>query len=131
MLGVIGTFGELPFVCSSAAVLTFSDLSRDVSVRWAKHDLIGRKPELEWVGKDLSKVSFKMRFDSSLNVPPVLGLKRLKKMMENKQYKTLIIGGERLGRFVIESVSEARKFHTGAGVCIVAEATVNLIEWVG
>ena len=39
-----------------------------------------------------------------------------------------MIGGEYLGRFVIESVSEERRFHTGAGVCIVAEASVELSE---
>lgn len=128
---IIGTFGQLPFVCADGFVLTFSDLSRENKVRYAKHDIIGKKPLLEYVGEDLSTVSFKMRFDTSLGVPPILGLYRLKKMMENKMYKTLIIGGEYLGRYVLESVSEERKFHTGLGVCQIAEATVSLTEWAG
>lgn len=128
---VLGTLGSLPFVCAYGYVLTFSDLSREHSTRWAEHEVIGKKPVLEYVGENLATVSLKIRFDTSLGVPPLVGLLRLKKMRENKLYKTLIIGGEYLGRFVIESVSEERKFHTGAGVCMIAEATVSLKEWTG
>lgn len=127
----LGSLGELPFVCSMNKVRTFSDLSRELSVRWAKHDLIGQKPVLEFVGEDLSAVSLKMRFDVSLGTAPKDGLDRLKRMMENKLCKTLIIGGENLGRYVIESISEERKYHAGDGLCLVAEATVNLTEWAG
>lgn len=127
----LGSLGELPFVCSMKKVRTFSDLSRELSVRWAKHDLIGQKPVLEFVGEDLNAVSLKMRFDVSLGIAPKDGLDRLKRMMENKLYKTLIIGGENLGRYVIESISEERKYHAGDGLCLVAEATVNLTEWAG
>lgn len=131
LMPVLGALGQLPFICAYGKVLTFNNLSRDMSVRWASHEVIGKKPVLEYVGEDLMKVSLKIRFDQSLGVPPAIGLARLKQMLENKKYKTLVIGGEYLGRYVIESISEERKFHTGAGICIVAEATVNLIEWSG
>lgn len=128
---VIGALGSLPFVCSYGRVLTFTDLSRDNAARWAKHEVIGKKPVLEYIGQDLSEVSLKIRFDTSIGIPPLVGLNHLKKMLDNGMHKSLVIGGEYLGRYVIESVSEERKYHTGAGVCLVAEATVNLIEWAG
>lgn len=128
---VLGAYGSLPFVCTTGKVLTFTDLSRENSVRWAKHDVIGKKPVLEFVGYELSTVSLKIRFDTSLGIPPEIGLNHLKKMLNNGLHKTLVIGGEYLGRYVIESVSEERKYHTGAGVCVVAEATLNLKEWSG
>lgn len=131
MLGVIGTLGVLPFICSHGKVLTFNGLSRDISARWAKHDVIGKKPVLEWIGEDLASVSLSIRFDVSLGAPPVVGLLALKKMLESRKDHMLIIGGEYLGRYVIESISEERKFHTGAGVCIVAEASITLKEWAG
>lgn len=126
---LIGTLGQLPFICAFGRMLTFSDLSRKTGARWAQHDVIGQKPLVEYVGPDLNEVSLKMRFDTSLGIPPLLGLDRLQRMMENKEYKTLIIGGEYLGRYVIESVSEDRRFHTGSGICIVAEASVELKEY--
>lgn len=125
----IGSLGQLPFVCSDSKVFTFSDLTRDTKTRWAKHDIIGKKPVLEFIGHDLSSVSLKIRLDISLGVPPKKGLDRLNRMRENRLYKTLIIGGEYLGRYVIESIGEVRKFHTGNGVCQVAEATLTLTEW--
>ena len=127
----IGSFGSLAFICSEKKVRTFSDLSRELAVRWAKHDLIGQKPVLEWVGEGLSSVSLKIRFDVSLGTVPKDGLDHLKRMMENGLAKTLIIGGENLGRYVIESIAEERRFHAGDGACLVAEATLNLAEWAG
>lgn len=131
LVPIMGALGSLPFVCAFGKVLTYNDVSRDLSVRWAQHDVIGQKPVLEFVGDDLARVSLTIRFDSNLGVPPLIGLNHLQRMLENKEVKTLVLGGEYLGRFVIESVSEDRRFHSGAGICIIAEATVNLIEWHG
>lgn len=131
LVPIMGALGSLPFVCAFGKVLTYNDVSRDLSVRWAQHDVIGQKPVLEYVGDDLARVSLTIRFDSNLGVPPLIGLNHLQRMLENKEVKTLVLGGEYLGRFVIESVSEDRRFHSGAGICIIAEATVNLIEWHG
>lgn len=127
----VGSLGELPFVCSEDKVRTFKDLTRDLGARWAKHEVIGKKPVLEYVGPELMSASLTIRFDLSLGISPEEGLDRLKRMLENKLYKTLIVGEETLGRFVIESISEARKFHARDGLCIVAEATINLTEWAG
>lgn len=130
-MGRIGSLGELSFVCSQDKVRTFSELSRDLEARWAQHDVIGKKPVLEYVGPGLMSASLKIRFDVSLGIAPEEGLDRLKRMMENKLYKTLVVGDEILGRFVIESISEERKFHAGDGLCLAAEATISLKEWSG
>ena len=126
---VIGSLGQLPFVCSQKKVLTFSELSKESSVRWAKHEVIGKKPVLEYIGPDLATISLTIRFDSFLGVPPIVGLNRLKRMLENKKYKTLIIGGEYLGKYVLTNISEVRKIHSGAGICQVAIATIELTEY--
>lgn len=128
LMPVLGVFGTVPFICAFDKVFTFNDLARSRSVRWAKHDVIGQKPVLEWIGPELDRISLRLRFDTSLNVPPLLGLTMLKRLTDGHEPHVLVIGGEYLGRFVIESVSEERRFHTGAGVCIVAEASVELSE---
>ena len=131
MMGVIGVFGTVPFVCSDSMVLTFSRLSRERQARWAKHEIIGQKPTLEWVGEDLNTVSITIRLDMSLGVPPIVGIKAIEAMQASKEPYILLIGGEPLGRYVINSVSENRKFHTGLGVCQVAELTLSLTEYSG
>jgi len=127
----VGSLGQLTFKCSDEMVRTFSDLSVDREARWATHDIIGGKPMLEFVGEGLTKVSFKMRFDISLGYPPKVGLDRVKRMLENRKYKTLVIGSEYIGRFVIESISETQKYFDGKGNCLVAEVSVSLTEWAG
>ena len=131
MTAAIGALGSLAFICSRKKVLTFNNLQRNLAARWAKHDLIGRKPLLEYVGPDLMTVSLSVRFDRSLNLPPEAGLLHLRKMLENGLKKTLVIGDEYLGRYVIDSISEERKFYDGRGFCIIAVAEINLTEWAG
>ena len=126
--GVTGLLGLLPFVCSSSVVLTFQNASRELSTRFAHHEVIGRKPVHEWVGEDANRISFKIRFDSSLNSPPQAGLFLLKKMMDSHEPQRLLLGPEYMGKFIIESISEERRFHTGLGVCQVAEVTITLLE---
>ena len=126
--GVVGVLGTLPFICSASLVMTYKDVSREVAARWAHHEVIGKKPVHEWVGDEANRISFKIRFDSSLNSPPLLGLYLLKKMLEKHEPQRLLLGPEYMGKFILESVSEERRFHTGLGVCQVAEATITLTE---
>lgn len=131
-MAVIGSLGQLVFKVSSKKMLTFNDLTRTNSARWEKHDVIGGKPVHEFVGFESSKVSLSIRFDISpifAGVPPQKGLDRLKRMLENKMYKTLVVGGEYLGRYVIESIDEERLRHGPNGVCISAIAKINLVEY--
>lgn len=128
MYGVIGSLGTLPFVSSQEKVQTFNGLTRDLTSRWAKHDVLYKKPVLEWIGDDLASVSLSIRFDAFLGSPPAQCLEELKQMLESRQAHTLVIGGSLIGKFVIESISESRKFHTGRGVCQVAEARITLKE---
>ena len=128
-MGVIGCYGSWTFVCADDTVRTFSDFSRDYSMRWAQHDVIGQKPKLELVGRDLTTVSLKVRCDVSLGVPPSKWLAKLERMLNNGWHKKLIIGDTYYGQFVLESVGETLKNFDGQGHCIVAEATLNLKEW--
>ena len=130
MAGFLGMIGTLPFVCSHEKVMTFSNLQTEQSVRYATHEVTGKKPVLEFIGENLSRVSFQIRFDSTLGFPPNIGLLALRTMMRDGTAKRLLIGPEYMGKYVIESISEERKFHTGAGVCSVAVATISLMECV-
>lgn len=131
--GVVGMLGTIPFYCSSKTVLTFNDLQRSNTMRFAKHDVIGKKPVLEKIGEDLRSVSFSMRLDQSLlkGVPPAGMILVLYKLMQGGKPQTLVIGGEIMGKYVIEKIEEERKYHTGAGVCTVAELDISLLEFAG
>ena len=123
-----GLFGKVPFVSSSAIVYTFKDLSVSRSARWATHEIIGKKPKLEYIGPGLTEVSFNIQLNSSLGTPPLVALIMLKKMLGKKQPERLLIGPDYLGKFVIESISEGRKYHNNFGICVSAEVGITLKE---
>ena len=75
----VGIFGKLPFLCSSAVTFTFKDLSVSRSARWATHEIIGKKPVLEYIGPGLTEVSFNIQLNSMLGTPPLTALIQLKK----------------------------------------------------
>lgn len=127
-MGIIGTLGTMPFSCAQGFVNTFHAMSRDLGERYGEHNVIGKKPVLEHVGPELVSIKLGMRFDSSLGAAPSLCMKLLKTMMESGMPHMLIVGGEYLGRFVIESISEDRRHWSGMGVCMVAEVSVSLKE---
>lgn len=128
--GVVGMLGLIPFYCSDSAVFTFKDLSRTNKARYAKHDVIGKKPKLEFIGLDSRTVSFSIRLDISLlrKLPPAAAILLLTKLLEKHEAQTLVIGGEIMGKYVIESIDEERKYFTGAGICTVAEVNLSLTE---
>ena len=125
---LVGLFGSLPFAVAEGAVLTFGGFSRSLGENWAFHDVIGGKPVPEWTGSNGVKVSFSMRFDSSLGVPPQTGMQMLKSMMESRSSHSLVIGTEYFGRFIIESLEEERAHFDGAGFALVGSVRVSLAE---
>lgn len=128
MGSVIGIFGNIPFVSSNSIVFTFKDLSISRSTRWATHEVIGRTPLLEYIGPGLTEVSFNIQLNSMLGTPPLVALIQLKKMLEKKQAERLLIGPDYLGKFVIESIGEERKYHNNLGICVSAEVSLTLKE---
>ncbi len=127
-MAFLGALGLCPFVCSDKRVLTPHSLSKKVSARIAEHAVIGQKPTLEYVGPSADTVSMNIRLDAGLGVPPSTALPLLERMVESGSPFPLVIGTDYFGQFVIESVDEERRYHTGAGVCRVAEVKIELKE---
>lgn len=126
---MLGRYGSLDFICTDKQVRTFSGLSRSKDIKYEQHNIINKMPMLEFVGYGLFKASFSMRFDMTLGVSPAASLDKLQRMMENRQYKWLVVGEKFLGRYVIESIEEDFKVVAGDGTLLVAEVTLNLVEW--
>lgn len=129
---MIGTFGPVVFVASAETVRTFDDLSRKEQGRWAKHDVVLKKPVSEFLGPDLGTVTFKMRFDASLGVNPRKEMDKLLEMVRDGKAYPLIIGGKGLGlsKWSLQDISQDWKYLENRGHLIVGEVTVNLEEYI-
>ena len=53
----IGALGEIQFECSSELVRTFKDYKRESKARYATHNLLMKKPALEYLGADAGEIS--------------------------------------------------------------------------
>ena len=97
-------------------------------MRWATHEVIGRKPVLERIGPELTTVSLEIPLNAMIGLPPLTGIKVFREMLETGEPQRLLIGPDYLGKFVVESVSENQPYHTGLGIPVAATVTLTLKE---
>ena len=53
----------IPFYCSGKTACTFNDLHRSNFIRFARHEVIGRKPVLESLAGSFGSCEDKQKFD--------------------------------------------------------------------
>lgn len=128
---LVGFLNQTPFSVSASTIRTFNDYTRSGSGRWSKHDLIGQKPKLEFLGPDIEKISFKMQLRADQGISPQTELKRLRDIRDQGQVVSLVLGYKPVGGgfWVIESLDEAVKYWTKYGHIYCAEVTVTLQEY--
>lgn len=127
----VGSFGDIPFVVARGCVRTFKEYGRESGGRWAKHDLIGQKPVLEFLGPDVEKISFKMQFRADHGMNPETEAARLRKMRDKGDTAVLMLAGSPVGDnpWVIESIGETVTFWDAHGNAISLTVDVSLMEY--
>lgn len=127
----VGAMGDVVFMVSSLYTHTFNDFSRDSSARWAEHEIIGSKPVSEYLGPGIDKVRFKIHLSADLLASPEAAAKRIRRMCDNGDAFTVIIGGRPLSNelWCIESVSEAKEYFDGWGHTISSTLDITLREY--
>lgn len=117
-------------MASADLVRTFSDLQQKSAARYAEHEVLGKKPVLEFLGPGLEEISFKIQLMSSLGVRPDEEIKALQEMRDAGEVGLLIFGETKIGKFVLTdlSASEGPRDKQGAPTWI--EASVNIKEYI-
>lgn len=130
--GKIGVFANLTFEVSTLKVFTFDDYRRETKARYEKHKLINRTPVLEFLGRDLTEISFEMKFHRQLGVNPRTAARRVRELCEKGTADYLVIGTEIISDnlFVIESCSEAVEAWDGWGKPVLSTVKVKMLEYV-
>ena len=128
----IGSFGETIFEVSAFKVLTFNGYKRTTKAKYATHEVIGRPPVMEFVGRELEEISLTIKLMSNLGVTPELEALNLREMCVNAEPNYLIIGETVYGEneYVITDVSEDVISWTGGGNVLVNKLDVTFKEYV-
>lgn len=127
----IGTFGNVIFETSNDLVRTFKDMTRDTNVRLASHDIIGKKPVIEWIGPGTDNIKFSMQFNSLLGVEPKDEEKKLRDMAQTGKVAHIIVGGEPVSdyKFIIESISSSGRIYDRDGNLIKSMVDITVKEY--
>jgi len=128
---IVGFLGGTPFITSRAYVYTFDDYTRSSSGRWAKHDVIGQKPLLEFLGSDIEEIGFKMKLRSDQGISPRVELEKLRRYRDEGRIMSLVLGGRVVGKtkWIIESISEAVNYWSRSGQIFSVDIDIKLKEY--
>ena len=122
----VGSMGDIPFVVTYGKIRTFSDYGRSGSGRWAKHDLIGRKPVMEFLGPDVEKVSMKiqLRTDHGINTESALG-------RDTGAVFPFILGGAPVSDnyWLLEDIGENVSYWRAGGKILSVSVDITLTEY--
>ncbi len=127
----VGSMGDIPFVVSYGKIRTFSDYGRSGSGRWAKHDLIGRKPVMEFLGPDVEKVSMKIQLRTDHGINPESELERLRKMRDTGAVFPFILGGAPVSDnyWLLEDIGENVSYWRAGGKILSVSVDITLTEY--
>ncbi|MEF3312607.1 phage tail protein [Paenibacillus sp. GYB004] len=129
---MIGSFGPIVFIATADTIRTFDEFSRSSAGRWAKHEIIGRKPLTQFIGPGLDTISFSMRFDAQYGLNPRKEMDALIELERSGTAAALTIGGKGLGvgMWIITSLEQTYDHLDNLGNVLVGTANISLEEYV-
>jgi len=129
---MIGYFGDIVFETSDKRILNFTGLAIETAARFETHNLIGTKPKTEYVGPDLSAVSFIVNLNGNHGVRPREEMERWRELAETGEPQTLALAGKPIGsyKWIVRSISETWDVILNGGELFSGKIEVSLEEYV-
>jgi len=128
----IGTLGaSIVFEVSDSRAMPFRDMTRDVSGRWASHEVMQAKAKSEFLGPGLQSISLTISLSAALGVRPRAVLEAAAEMVERGAHEYLVIGSKPVGTnpFRLVGASETWDVLYNRGELAKATLTLTLEEY--
>ncbi|EFV78945.1 hypothetical protein HMPREF1013_00829 [Bacillus sp. 2_A_57_CT2] len=127
----LASFAGTVFEVSNKKVLTFNDLSRSGSSRWAVHDINLQKPMPEFLGPGQESLSLKILLKASLGMNPVFEVEKLRNFRDAGRTSPFILGSKPIsrGHWYIEDISETYRQVDNKGWVLSIDATLSIKEY--
>lgn len=124
----IGRLGGIRFSVSSNQVRTIQGMDWSSSVRWGKHDRIGKETLLEFGGVNPDTINLTMYFSAYCGVEPITEMVKILDMERKGEANRLVIGSHAYGtnKWVIASSSRKMEYFDKYGNVIGASVQVTL-----
>jgi hypothetical protein len=129
-----GIFGAIIFGRTQGRIMTFYEIERKYTGRYAAHMVHLRKPLLEWAGNDLVEIDMKINLQSTWCGNPLSILAEFHQFHQAALAAPLIVGGKPMGPglslFVITDLQEGHKNWLPGGQLIGVEISVTFKEYI-
>lgn len=129
---MIGTLGKsIVFEVSDEKVMTFREMTRQTSGRWAEHEALGVKPKAEYLGPANQTISLTITLSATLGVKPRNVLEAVEAMVESGAAEYLVIGTRPVGRNPFRLIDSSETWDTvySRGELAKASLTITLGEY--
>ncbi len=135
MIGAIGNVDMediILFEVSDEKALILQNLVRSSEVRFAKNDVLLKKPVSQFVGPELDNLSFDIKLMAQLGVNPAEELKKLIVLQRNGELVSFILGDWVMGmyRWTIQSLTNNFEQIDNEGNILSMTVNISLLEYV-
>lgn len=126
---IVGSLGNYIFATSSLYIKTYNSYSENSSVRWIEHKIMGEKPKLQFDGVDLKQVQLTIHLNVFFNTSIKTEKKILEQYMVEGKVLRLILGGQKIGKYVITKISDEPKAWSALGLVTKTDLKIELREY--
>lgn len=130
---MIGSLGKkIIFEVSDDRVMTFQNMTRNITGRWATHEAMNAKPKAEFLGPGNQSIDLPITLSAALGVRPRAILDTIAEMVETGTAEYLIVGTGPVGKnpFRLTGASETWDKIYSKGELVKATVTITLEEYV-
>ncbi len=119
------------FQVNSEKVFTFRNLKKKYSTQWNSHDIIGRRPKLEWQGAEMEEVTLEVILSAEYGINPRKALKRFRVAAQKGQVAYFYLGGKKLTKYkmYLDNGSESWERIWNQGELVKATAMLTFKEY--
>lgn len=125
---MIGAYGLIAFEVSNEKALSFAELTRTRKAKYAQHKYLDSMPSMQATGFEADSISFSIRLLVETGTNPRKKLDKMSQMLVSQEAYRLVIGGESLGRFHLEEITETWERVDNKGNLLSAEVALKLLE---
>ncbi len=128
---MIGYLGDIIFETNDQRILTFNDLRRSISAKYADHARYRKKPEREFVAPNNQGVTFKIKVIAGHGVKPWSMVHKLVVHCEKGNVLPFVLGGHKVGggKWTIDAVDPDYIEVWNRGELVAVECSVTATEY--
>lgn len=135
MIGAIGSKGlddVIMFEVSGEKILTIDNFVRNNSVRFAKSNVLLRKPVSQYVGPELDRISFNIILKAQFGVNPQAEFNKLIHLQRSGTTVSIITGKSAHGmyRWRISDLGMPWEIMDNKGICISSTVGISFEEYI-